>query len=114
MVLGVALVVVVEALVLVVEVSLGGRGVTTTPDGRGPPDSPPEVVEELGPARMEEVVVVLELTLGGRGVTTTSDGHGPPVSPPATAGLCVLDPEVVSLVVKVVILCNVFLINSLS
>ena len=106
MVLGVTLVVVTVGLVLMVVVvlSLGGRGVTTTSDGRGPPVFPPVGLVVV------EVVVAEELALGGKGVTTTSDGRGPPVSPPDTAGLGLLDPEVINFV----ILWNVFLISSLS
>ena len=50
------------ALVVVAEVSLGGKGVTTTSDGRGPLVSPPVVVvvEELLVLVVEAVKVVVE------------------------------------------------------
>ena len=68
-------------MVVAAEVSLGGKGVSTTSDRPGPLASPLValvVVVEL----VLEVEVPEEVTLGGKGVSTTSDGPGPLASPP--------------------------------
>ena len=61
-----ALVVVAEVCVVVAEVSLGGKGVTTTSDGHGPLVSPPVVVvvEELLLVLVVEAVKVVVEELG--------------------------------------------------